>query len=201
MDNDLQQLWIRSESGIRIDINHSKLMESLLRKTQRMDKHVRNRDIREISLSVLMFLVFGWWMIGMPPEFLMAKTGAAIILGGCVLIIIRLLLARKIKKTDGFASGLSQYLQISLEKVRKQIRLLNTVFWWYLLPFYTGVVLIFLSFKASPVFKIIFLGVLTAVYAYIFYINKAAVKKTLVPMENNILKALKELSGDVNPPA
>lgn len=193
-DNTLKQLWLHSNKEQRIEINTEKLLENLNRKTLKMNKFIRRRDRLEIFLSACMIPLFGWWLLVVPQ--LSVKIGSGIIVMTCVLVIFKLIRARKVKIKEEISSPLKYNLMISLQSVTQQRKLLDTVLWWYLLPFFIGVVCFFYSYSTTILSKIIYTVILTALYGYIYFLNKRAVKKHLIPLENNLIKALDELSSE-----
>lgn len=192
-ENILKQLWLNSCNHQQVEINHEKLMQSITQKIESMEKSVRRRDRREILIAGCTILLFGWWLIIMPH--LLSKIGAAIIIAGCFFVIIRLLHARRNNIKEDTASAINYHLMVSLQSVKKQIKLLDTVAWWYLLPFFTGSICFYYSFPVSVTSKTIYTITIAILYGYIYYLNKSAVAKTLKPLEENISNILNELSG------
>ncbi len=191
-ENMLKQLWLNSCNDQQVEINREKLIESVTQKIKSIDKSVRRRDGREIFIAVCLILLFGWWLIIMPR--VLSKIGAAIIIAGCVLVIIRLLLARRNNIKEDTASAINYHLMVSHQSVKKQIKLLGTVAWWYLLPFFTGAICFYYSFPVSFMSKAIYTMIVAILYGYIYYLNKKAVTKVLKPLEENIGNLLNELS-------
>ena len=191
-ENMLKQLWLNSCNDQQVEINAAKLIESVTQKIKSTEKSVRRRDRREIFIAVCLILLFGWWLIIMPR--LLSKIGAAIIIAGCILVIIRLLLARRNNIKEDTASAINDLLMVSHQSVQKQIKLLDTVAWWYLLPFFTGAICLYYSFPVSFMSKAIYTITVAILYGYIYYLNKKAVTKVLKPLEENISNLLNELS-------
>ena len=193
MDEDsLKKLWKNSNPDQKMEMDTEKLVETITRKISRMDKMVRARDRREIFLCILMILLFGWWLIRIPQP--LAKTGAAIIILGCILVIYRLIDARKTKKPEDCSSAVRFHLLVSQSQVRQQIKLLDSVLWWYLLPFFIGVLCFFYSSSNGIVGKIGYTLFVIILYGYIYYMNKKVVKEKLLPLEDRITRVLNELS-------
>ena len=144
-------------------------MQSMAQKIKSIEKSLRRRDRREISIAAGMILLFGYWLI--IRSHWISKIGAAIIIAGCFLVIIRLLLARRNRIKEDTSYAINDYLLVSLQSVRKQIKLLDTVFWWYLLPFFVGAICIYYSFPVSFFSKAIYTLTIVALYVYIYYLK------------------------------
>ncbi len=193
MDEDiLKQLWLGSSKEQNIEINAKKLIESINLKLSKMNKGIKRRDIQEISIAVLLIPIFGWWFLVMPQ--VLAKIGAAIIFINCILVIIKLIRARKVSVNEETASQIKYHLMVSLQRLRNQINLHSTMFWWYLLPFFIGVICFFYAFVNSILANAIYTFIVAVLYSYIWYLNQRFVKKYLKPLEKNIINALSELS-------
>lgn len=194
-ENTLKQLWLNSTREQRVEINGEKLLESINQKILNMDKLIRRRDRLEIFVSVCMIPLFGWWLITVPQ--ILGKVGAGIIMAACLLVIFRLIYARKVNVKEEITSAIRYHLMVSLQRVRQQIKLLSTVLWWYLLPFFIGVICFYYSYPTTLISKVVYTIIVATLYGYIYYLNKRAVKKHLKPLEENLKKALDELlSGE-----
>jgi hypothetical protein len=139
-----------------------------------------------------MMPLFGWWLVAVP--LILVKIGAGILLLSCVLVVIRLSYARKINVNEDTSSAIKYHLTVSLERVRSEIKLHDTVLWWYLLPFFIGIICFFFAYLVTFLSISIYSILVAALYAYIYYLNKKVVKRNLRPLEANILRALTELS-------
>ena len=193
-ENSLKQLWLNTSTEQRVEINIDLLIESITQKILKMKKQIKSRDAREIFLSICMILLFGWLLIVVPM--LLAKIGAAIIIAGCILVIFRLINASKINLKDDKFSEIKLNLMVSLQRVRKQKKLLGSVLWWYLLPFFIGVNCFYYAYAGTITSKVIYTIIVAALYGYIYWLNQRAIQKHLNPLEEKILKALNELSEE-----
>jgi hypothetical protein len=194
MDEDnLKQLWLNSGKEHRVEINNDMLIASLANKLKGIEKKIRRRDRREIFICVCLIPLFGWWTITVPQ--LQGKIGCIIIIAACLLVIFKLMRARRINIQNGIASEVQHKLIVSQQLLRQQIKLLQTILWWYLLPFFPGVMLFYFASVTSTLSKVIYIILVAAVYGYIYYLNKRAVKKHLKPLEERVTKILNDLSA------
>jgi Flp pilus assembly protein TadB len=191
-ENTLKQLWLDSDKEQKVEIDAQKLLESISKKISNMERLIKRRNRLEIFLAISMMPLFGWWLVVVP--LLLVKIGAAIILLSCVLVIFRLTYAGKINIKVDTTSEIKLHLLVSLQRTRQEIRLHNTVLWWYLLPFFIGIICFFYAYLVTLLSKGIYTIIVAALYSYIYYLNKKVVKRKLKPLEDNLLKALDELS-------
>ena len=191
-DSTLRQLWLNADQQQRVEINMEKLIETINLKLSKMDKHIKRRDLQEIFIAAIFIPLFAWWMFVSSP--LLAKIGSAIILVNCTLVILKLINARKVKVTEENTSQIKYHLTVSLQLVRNQIKLHSTILWWYLLPFFVGVICFVYGYVNSIAANIVYALIVAVVYGYIWYKNKEAVRKYMKPLEENIINAINELS-------
>ncbi|MEP7110950.1 MAG: hypothetical protein ABI760_23345 [Ferruginibacter sp.] len=126
---------------------------------------------------------------------LLAKIGAGIIIINCVLVIFKLIRAGKVNVQEDISSEIKYHLVVSLKRVRQQITLSETVLWWYLLPFFIGVMCFFYAFPLTLLSKVVYTVLVAVLYSFIYYLNKRVVKKQLKPLEEKLKKALDDLTA------
>lgn len=191
-DHLLKDLWLNANQERAIQINAEKLIESVNRKALDMEIKIKQRDRREIGVALLVMIACGWLLFYMSQ--VLAKVGAAITFINGILIIVRINRARKVTIPQEATSAIKYQIMVSLQRVRQQIKLLNTVFWWYLLPFFVAVLCFCYAIAHSFTSKVFYTVVETAIYGYIWHLNKEALRKEFKPLENSLVQALKELS-------
>src|SRR5215471_2600925 len=165
-DDSLRQLWLDAEQQQKIEINIERLIETIDLKLSKMDKNIKRRDVQEIFIAAIFIPLFGWWMFVSSP--LLAKIGAAIIFVNCVLVILKLINARKVRVSEENTSQIKYHLTVSLQRVRNQIRLHSTIFWWYLLPFFCGVICFIYAYVNSIPANIIYTFIVALLYGFIW---------------------------------
>jgi Flp pilus assembly protein TadB len=193
-ENALKQLWLDANKAERVEINPERFLETINQKLLNMDRRIKTRDRLEIFVALFMIALFGWWVIAAPQLF--TKIGSGIIVGACLLVIYKLVSAKRVKIDPTISSATNYHLQVSLQRVRNQIRLLDTVFWWYLLPFFVGIMCLFYSYSITFTSKAFYTVTVAALYGYIYYLNKRTVRRHLKPLEDNIKNALDEFSSE-----
>lgn len=192
LQDELQQIWQGAAQQELVRFERSKLLMEMDRQLADFKTRIRRRDWLEIIVAIVMIPIFTATAILMP--YLSAQIGSGILVAWMLYVIIRL---RRNQNQEPPSEGLSmrEYLQQSRAYVLKQIQLLNTVLYWYLLPPAIGLGLFFWA-DGSNVGKtiVLFAGVL-ALYGYIWYMNKQAVKNELEPVLKQIDEALEALEA------
>jgi membrane protein implicated in regulation of membrane protease activity len=177
--DDLKTIWqgINKSELVKTDINS--LNSELKGKLQNIDKKIKRRDITEISTAALMILIFGY--LAFRYDNILLKVGASVIVAGMLLIIYRLLTSNK-KSPDINSTPVIDYLTDRKRYLEKQTRLINSVLYWYILPCYSGMVIMFLGFNTTTIHTTINILFATVVCIVIYIMNKRAVKKDLLPL-------------------
>ncbi len=190
---EIKKSWC-NQAAFNVQINGQILMESVLKNSRKVERQILFRDLRETLIAIALIIFFGYELYKLPQ--VLAKFGSGTIIASCALIIYRLLRARQISQNETVTSEIRQNLEISLQKTRKQIKLLNSVIWWYLFPIFTGMIIFNIPFLKKFYIMAGFVIFLATIFAWIYFLNKRAVKKYLMPMEENLRQALKEISGE-----
>jgi hypothetical protein len=191
-EQDLKNIWQSSGNQDRVQFDKTKLIADLELNLNQLKKSIRHRDWREIGVAIMMIPLFGFTAYKIP--FMLSKVGAIIIVGWCMLLIVRLVMAKKNKVIMPTESYMN-YLLKSRAYLQAQKELLDTVLYWYILPSVTGVLLFFMGFGLSTAQRIIFSGVTLGLGIFTYLLNKHAVRKGILPRLHridDIIKNLKE---------
>jgi hypothetical protein len=190
-DDSLKQLWMASGKGQDVDVDTRRLVDSISARLSSIERLAKRRNRSEIFIAIIMLPLFAWWLIAVPLFWV--RIGSGIILLSCLLIIYRFsTYKRKIKEADS-ASDLKMYLTVSLSRIQSEIMLLKTVFWWYLLPCFAGVICFFYAYPYSIFYKLLYTGIVAAVYYYVYRLNRNVIKRKLEPLKENLLSAINRL--------
>jgi hypothetical protein len=169
MDFDrLSEVWRRS--GGRPQPLTEKELAVIKEKAIAFDRTIRRRDLIETTVAILLIPCFGWMAVGAPS--VMMRAGAAIVTAWCAFIIFWMRRSRRPKPS--FDQPVAQVLALELDRVRAQIRLLRSIFWWYLAPPTIGLALLTLGGKGPLVHKLTYLAVVTVLYAGLWWANLRA---------------------------
>lgn len=198
--DDLKKAW-QSQSGIsqeRFDQIGEKVRES----TTLLQSTIFRRDMAETFASIFVVAFFA-------PGLFTAKnwvawSGFAIVVLAGITIPFVLWWGRKRSIKTVSSANFCDFVDIEIDYLRRQVRLLRMVTWWYLLPIYVGIFLIVVGdtdpFRGSlvkPIFLTIYMAICTALFIFIWWLNQFARKKHLEPLLNYYVEMRKAMeSGD-----
>jgi hypothetical protein len=189
-EQDLQNIWQSPGNQEHVQFDKARLIPALESDLSKFKKSIKYRDWREIGIALLMIPLFGFTAFMIP--FLLSKIGAIIIVGWCILLIVRILHAKKkveILPTESFLT----YLEKSRAYLTAQKVLLETVLFWYVLPSTTGVLLFFMGFDLSLLQRIIYFSVTVGLGIAIYLLNKYAVKSEIIPRLDKVDEIIENL--------
>ena len=156
--------------------------------SRRLDRRIRRRDARELTAAVVGGLLIAPGMFRGP---LLSRIGAAVMIGGLLVIAIRLTRARKI---GGAASDLSLSIvtaaEAELRRVNAQIVLLESVLWWYVAPVFLGAVLMVAGSMGASRFTLIYAASVVLLAWAIVALNARAARRVLRPRRAELLALL-----------
>ena len=208
-DNRLSEIWKRSDFDVRFEINRDGLVDELKSKVVKLDRNIFFRNIIEISLAIIFLPVFSYLLYEVP--YYIFKLGALVMFSWCVLLIFKILKTRITKTKSEYQASLISKLDAQKKYLLNEIKLINTVLYWYLLPPFIGQILMIIGINyhrdvewqndiingianASVYVDIVFILFLIIMYYYIYLQNKRAIKKDIKPIIENIDELKENLS-------
>ncbi len=159
------------------------------------------RDMRETAASVLVLVFF------LPGLFAaknwVAWSGFAIEVVAGLTIPLVLWWARKRLPASFSAANFLDFVHVEIDFLRRQIRLLKWITWWYLLPIYVGIVLITVGIKrprfstADVIFAVVYLLSCAGLFVFIWWLNQRARRTCFEPLLEHYLQMQAAIeSGD-----
>lgn len=159
-------------------------MTMVQERTRRFDRTIWLRNFIESVAGGVVFVLFIWVAVRNPDT--LTKAGALIVAASAVWIIFYLVRYGKSATLVNPAQNLTSYTHALVQRYNRQIRLLQSAKYWYLLPMYVGLLTIstgILSQHAkagglnwrdmlAPAFY-------TAVFAVIWWLNEWVVVRRL----------------------
>ena len=190
IEDELVHIWQSSPKVEQIKFEKSRLMIDVQSSLDRLQKSWKYMELREIIAALVVIPIF-IHRAYISTEFL-TKIGAMWVVFSAIYIIFRLRNVKK-HKSNTFTETYLNYLYKTRKYLNIQKKLLDTVLYWYFLPIAIGIVLIFAGTIKDM--KVLFLNVLGLIVlgGIIYFLNKRAAKKQVVPRLKKIDELIKVL--------
>ena len=165
-------------------------------RARRLDRQIRFRDWRELVAGIIAGVIIAPAATRGP---ILGRVGALIILGGLLLVAVRLWRARHVSaaRADDVALPVAAALRAELQRVDAQIALLANVALWYVAPLIGGSLILVAA--TTPLARWRFtLGytVMALLLAWaIVMLNRRAVRGNLQPMRDDIAALLAQIES------
>lgn len=209
LEKELKEVWKNSSQTERIKFEVTQLLNEFKIGMENREQIVRKRDRREIFGAIVTIFLF--IIVATDFPFSIATLGIVIIILSQCYSIYKLRSNRKSKHTEELFISIHEQLLHQKQFMMNQEKLLNTVFYWMLLPMYTGYLVVVWglwdaqAYDLSPIIsfifpenlegKIIFTIIMASFTAYLTWMNKKAARvnwKPLIKQINTILEQLKK---------
>lgn len=185
-DDQLKKLWHTANGQVTLD--EGKLAGRMDMQLQRFERDIRRRDRREIVASAVLIPVFAAMTVVAQP--VATKAGAALGTLWAIACIIILKRTSAAKPADTSLPCRAHLVQIAAY-TRLQRSLLNSVLWWYVLPFTISCSLMFAGYGRWWE-----LTAVVAMAAFVLWLNKRTVKTYFDPLLRDIELQLQSLGND-----
>ena len=197
--DELQEIW--NSQPLRGNVKGEEIMELVQTKIRRFDRTIALRNLRECIAAAIVAVFFVWSAFRMPNAVM--KTGSIVVATGAVWIVYYLLRHGQAPATTDPNQDVTGYTRALVERYDRQIRLLKSVRYWYLLPMYVGLLILsagrLLDAKtgsrgwwglAEP-------AVVTAVFAGVWWLNEVVAVGRLLKQRARLLSMIghNELAG------
>ena len=198
--DDLKQVW-QSQQGMSQEF-FDQIGEKVRESTTLLQSTILRRDVTETIAAIVVVAFFS-------PGLVTAKnwvdwSGFAIVVLAGITIPFVLWWGRKRSVKTVSSANFCDFVDIEIDYLRRQVRLLRMVTWWYLLPLYVGIVLITVGladpFRGSLVeliFFTVYMAICTALFIYIWWLNQSTRQRHLEPLLNYYVEMRKAIeNGD-----
>ncbi len=190
--DDLREQWQESNAQIARQRSRELALVSVCRTVEKTNLTILRRDIIETVAAVVVIFFFGIAMFSLPSW--TAVAGAALIVVWAVFIIYKMNRTRMKNRTRDIDLSVREYYEGEAESIDQQIEMLRSVLWWYLLPAFVGVNLVFIGLSSSLLAPAMYFVAVLVLYTYIWWLNQRAVVKDLLPVREKIGALLHELN-------
>jgi len=201
LDQELKNIWKNSSKTDQISIETDQLVDEFDTKMTYIQKKIRNRDIREISASVIGILIFSFFAYEIP--FPITKFSCFLSILWFVFVIYKFRKSKQQNTPEKLSLSLKEKLAHKKQLLQQQVKLLGSAAYWYATPsFITNFIFIIglgnpadynwsnqLAKNLLPLTvnaKIITLMGLAFFYLFVVWINKRAARKDVQPILKNI---------------
>lgn len=218
-EQELKDIWKKGyqEEDFKIDL--SRLKTDLKGKMDTLKRSIRRRDITEIGASIFGILSFSYLAYEIP----FPATKIACILTVLWFVYVIFKLKKNKKQKQPIDLSLTFRDQITNEKANmlQEVKLLNTVLYWYVIPPVIFNVIFIWGFgnptdfdwtpwiieklvdnnkldllPISLLMKLLYVFGIIGFNVFVIWLNKRAVKKTLMPLIENIDTVISQLEDE-----
>jgi len=108
-------------------------MTTIVSDVKKIDREVRFRDfwmIFALAMGALLYLIFGW--LTQENVDSLSRLGVLVFIAATTVMSVALLRARSVTRPDDWT--LRSRIEMEIEKLERQRRLMNRVGYWFLLP-------------------------------------------------------------------
>lgn len=190
--DELQNTW-QSQSNLKLEIDSDTLLREVKRNKRNFESAIFWRDVREVSVAVMLFFFFLYFGI---KHSLWPLSLLAIL---CLWVSVFMVIDRVVQKRRQpcLSDSLFICIKSSLAQINHQIWLLRNVLWWYLAPLGAGLIIWFsycgliviISEEPSLRYLLFILACIVGticLYWGIYWLNQMAVRKELLPRKEEL---------------
>jgi hypothetical protein len=179
-EDELKQLW-RQQPLREPDLSPAHLISAMQKQTTQLRRIVDARDLRELLACAFVILIFGVFSFNERAP--IARLGNLIVIGSMFFIAWRIVHTRRTTPPAPPGATIVESLRAELNAVRAQSRLLGSVLWWYALPPTLGLMVGTWGMRINLHAKILCTLFYLAADAFIYWLNRWARSKQLLPAE------------------
>lgn len=172
------------------------LLTWIRERSAELDRHILRRDLVEGVTAAAMVLLFGYELL--TTESWLARLGAALLVAASVFVVWWMRRARRVGRSTGPEASVVDRLRAQREQVTAQIRLLESVLWWYLGPLGLGVALFVFGLEVAVWRSGLVVLAMMILYGLIWRLNQRAVHRDLVPRRDRLDRMLEQIENHEN---
>lgn len=174
VNDELSELWC-SQPGAAAT-SKEELVEFVQKNAVEFDRKVSNRNLRECLAALVVTGLFAW--MGTHAVNTLQRTGLLIVAASGIWIIFFILRYGRAAAPANPGQDLSAYRHNLAARYDQQIRLLNSVLYWYLLPPWIGLMLNSAGLMLRDLHRgatispdVISAVIYTVVFAFVWWLN------------------------------
>ncbi len=181
-----QSQTITKESGM----SEAEMLQLVKRESSAFDRAIARRDRRElitgivVGIAFLPLLLTGPWL---------SRLGVLVVFTALAVIYHQLASARRVEESERVDLSLSELLEIERAKVAGQIRLLENVVSWYIIPPTVGAMLIVIGVAGLGWFTAGYSIFALVIALAVYWLNRLALRHDLRPRRAQLERLIHEL--------
>jgi len=187
---DLKSLWQHQTTPAFAGRSKLEIEAAIRARLTRLNRTVLARDFREIAAAALCLIIFGCWF--WETSRIVSRIGAAVVVLGNLLILFRIVRARFNGPKPHPYLEMQAFFTYERGRIHAQIRLLESVLWWYLGPSLIGTNLYVFGLTGLSAISFAFLALSAGLSFLLYRLNQRAVKSRLVPVQDALDALLAE---------
>lgn len=193
MTDDAKRLWRTGDEDAGREMPDAELLAMVKRRSARLERQVRRRDLLEIVAAGVVCVLFTPLLF---DASWVTRAGVILFVLGSALILVRLHRARR--GAPDPTAPLGRALRTERARVDAQIRLLESVLWWYIAPLALGVVLVFVGSEGLSWTSLTYTAVVLAGGVWIHRLNRRAARVELAPHREDLDRLLARLEDETS---
>jgi len=186
----LKRIWKKQKGRRNYEYSRSELIMFINNKMISFEEKIRSRDRLEIIACIVIIICFGITFFTTESIWKQVGSGAIILSGIFIWYKLKSTQAQTINHEPSPDRPMREYLELELQSIRKQKKLLRNVAWWYILPMDVGLFLFTLGFNSGLITKLIYLAVVVLFSIFVWKINQRAAKRKFDPLLREINEAI-----------
>ncbi len=189
--DELKEIWQDQESGDPIHHPEREIREYIDDRMRSLEEQIRSRDRLEIVAAVVVMIIFGFLFFYTSSFW--TRAGAGIVVLSAIYICYRLKKAQieQVNSDQSFDRSVEAHLEMELQQVQTQKKLLQSVAWWYIAPMTVGLILLTFDSGSGFWFRILYPALLIVFGVIIWKFNQRTVKRKFDPLEADIREAIR----------
>lgn len=189
--DDYRDAWQEHEPAPEDALDDEEVLAEVQERAEAFDRKIRRRDWLEIAAAALVVIFFGYEAVTSTAW--VARIGAAVVVAGSVLVVWRLRSARRDGRDELAGRPVAERIRAEIETVDAQIRLLESVLWWYVGPLAAGCLLFVVGTGDDLRATLISSAVILAVSTLVWWLNRRAVRRGLRPRRRGLAEMLERI--------
>jgi hypothetical protein len=193
--DELEQLW--KTQPVDPAVKGEEMRKIILKKTERFDRTIRRRNIRETVAAAMVAIFFTYIAWGQPNG--IDRVGSLILVASSLWIVYYMWRRGAEPPDPNPDQTLEGYQRALVRKYDHQIRLLRNVKFWYLAPMYVGLLTVSAGLlkerveKGSPIgLAVLYPIFYTLLFAGIWWMNEVYAVRKLERMRARVTSGIEE---------